>query len=407
MTLSVLLVEDNTDKLAAISAALTGREVALDIEHAADLTTARSLLRNRSYDLLVLDVAIPLRAGQLPVQDGGLRLLDELERSAHLRMPQHIVGLTAYSEVLETALPRFSSRAVSLIYYDPAGVDWAEALSARVWFIERAKACQSSNPQPRYHTDLAIVCALESPELRAVVKNGWSWEIHQEPGDPTIYYKADIAINGTHRKAVAAAACQMGMAATAVLATKMICAFRPEFVAMAGITAGREGVVSLGDILVANPTWDWGSGKIVETPDGPKHLPAPSQLNLSAHLREKFQVMAADTKLLHEIRDGWHTPPATVLKLVIGPVPSGASVIEDSGTIDQIAGQHRKFVGVEMEGYAVHVAVEEAPEPQPSAFVVKSVADFGIPGKGDDLHAYAAYTSAQAIRRFAESYLWR
>ena len=73
--------------------------------------------------------------------------------------------------------------------------------------------------------------------------------------------------------------------------------------------------------------------------------------------------------------------------------------------VEQIRGQHRKTLGVEMETYGMFVAAEESPEPQPRCFSLKSVCDFADPSKDDAHQAYAAYTSAAALRAFCEGYL--
>jgi nucleoside phosphorylase len=58
-----------------------------------------------------------------------------------------------------------------------------------------------------------------------------------------------------------------------------------------------------------------------------------------------------------------------------------------------------------MEAYAVFAASDEAPLPQPKAFVLKGVCDFADDEKNDSLQSYAAYTSASALRALVETYL--
>ena len=406
-SLSVLVVEDTDVKFAAISDVL-GRQThaAITIERARDIGSARRALRKTMYDLLILDIAVPTLEGREAAPDGGLQLLEELEERAHLRMPTHIVGLTAFEEVYDSMAPRFARRAVSLLKYDTNSFEWADALLSRVWFAARSSE-EASAEVAEWGTSLCIVCALQDPELRAVLSNGWQWTLDRRPRDPTIYYRAKFKSGFGEHTAVAAASSQMGMTAAAALAMKMAMQYRPEFLAMAGITAAKEGRASLGDVLVANPTWDWGAGKIVgDEQAGTEYLHAPSQLPLHAKVRERLQYLSSEGAVLDEIRRAWPDAPSTVLRVLIGPVASGSAVVEDEATMERIERQQRKLLGVEMEGYAVHVAAEEAPEPQPTAFVVKSVVDFAVPGKGDQRRSYAAFTSARVLTTFAEKYLW-
>jgi nucleoside phosphorylase len=89
----------------------------------------------------------------------------------------------------------------------------------------------------------------------------------------------------------------------------------------------------------------------------------------------------------------------------LGPFASGAAVLSDDETAQNIKQQHRQLVGIDMEAYAIFAAASESPMPQPKPFVLKSVVDFADSLKGDSHRTYAAYTSAQALRIFAERFI--
>lgn len=93
------------------------------------------------------------------------------------------------------------------------------------------------------------------------------------------------------------------------------------------------------------------------------------------------------------------------LKLRIGPMASGAAVLADGQTIEQIAFQHRNVIAVEMETYAIFATADESKMPRPIPFSMKSVVDFGDTKKNDSYQKYAAYTSAQALKIFMEKYV--
>jgi nucleoside phosphorylase len=84
---------------------------------------------------------------------------------------------------------------------------------------------------------------------------------------------------------------------------------------------------------------------------------------------------------------------------------SGAAVLADGSTVERIKQQHRELLGIEMEAYGVFAASEEAAEPRPTVFAMKSVVDFGDATKDDRFQKYGAYTSAQTLRYFVEHYL--
>jgi len=85
----------------------------------------------------------------------------------------------------------------------------------------------------------------------------------------------------------------------------------------------------------------------------------------------------------------------------MGPVASGAAVIQDKTVIDEIVARNRKLIGVEMETYGVYLAANATRGPKPLAMSSKSICDFGDLGKNDDYQKYAAYTSAKFVYEFA------
>ena len=89
----------------------------------------------------------------------------------------------------------------------------------------------------------------------------------------------------------------------------------------------------------------------------------------------------------------------------MGPLASGASVLAAKKQTEPIKMQHRKVIAIDMEAYAIFAAAEEAPLPQPKAFVLKSICDFADDEKDDLYQSYAAYTSANALRALMETYL--
>jgi nucleoside phosphorylase len=175
---------------------------------------------------------------------------------------------------------------------------------------------------------------------------------------------------------------------------------------MTGITAGIRGRVEFGDVIVANPSWDGGSGKWIIQRDSPQFLAAPHQLPLSVTLRDKFRALSQDVALLARIKEQWPAgAPSSELRVRMGPLVSNASVLADRVSAERIQARHRELLGIEMEAYALFAAAEECSEPRPTAFALKSVVDFADGERNDQYQAYAAFTSAQVLRHFAQLYL--
>jgi nucleoside phosphorylase/CheY-like chemotaxis protein len=405
----LLVVEDDQEKLRRVVLCL--RDAGLEdeqVEIARDLNSAKRLLRSRSFDLLILDIALPESAGTSPSKDAGIKFLDELfSRDVYIR-PREIIGLTGYVDVLTRAGDRFREDLWTVLFYEPSSDDWIEHLQRKVRYIALASRDKDRNEAPPgYESHLCVLTALASPELAAVLELPWHWEKLERSNDATIYHVGRFERGGETFKVVGAAAPRMGMPAAAVLSMKMIEAFRPRYLAITGILAGLRGQCNVGDVIVADPSWDYGNGKRAFKDGISSFLPSPHQIPLDAFLRSKLAYMSQDVKLLDEIRRSWSGRPAVknVLTMRIGPVASGAAVLTDPSVTSEVVAQHRKLIGLEMESYGVFAAASECTLPQPKVFSIKSVCDFADESKDDDWQAYASYTSVQALRAFMEQYL--
>ncbi len=405
--LKLLVVEDDRDKLRRITKALE-LVPGCDSEHidqAAYANEAKRLLKEKQYDLLILDIALPTRPDELPSSEGGIALLHEiLDRDARYCRPKHIVGLTAFSEIRERATQRFAEDLWMVIQYDISSDHWAELLRRKVEYI---LLVERSRPLREYDAHLAIIAALPTPELAAVLDGvPWGWSNLQLPSDASQYYEGKILKDGESRQVVAVATSKMGMTAAAVTSMKVISAFRPRYLAMVGIAAGIKDRCQLGDIVVADPSWDWGSGKISSAGATSRFQQAPDQIPVDSFLRAKLSLLARNEPALDAIRRGWKgTTINHVLRMHVGPAASGATVLADKATVERIIDQHRKLLAIEMETYGVYAAAQEAPLPQPKAFSIKSICDYADENKSDSHQAYASYTSAQALKVFAEQYI--
>jgi nucleoside phosphorylase len=407
--INILVLEDDQPKSAKICAALAEIDgVSLEgIVTVMDAASARRELQRKFFDLVVVDIAVPWQPDGDVVRDAGERLVDELFRSEGLNMPMHVFGLTGFSELVSERMSGIPASVFSVQLFDAASDEWRVALTVRVKQIVATRAALDQQER-EFNTDLAIVCALGTPELAAVLNDasGWIWQQKVLPYDPTIYFESELELENKRLKVVAAASSRMGMAAAAVATSKLISVFRPRFLAMAGIAAGVPNRVNYGDIIVADPVWDWGSGKWIAQDDDLKFQSSPHQLDLDARVRNQFRILASDVETLAGIKKSYVGPkPATELRLHVGPLASGASVLADGQTMSLILEQNRNLLGVDMEAYGVLAAVYESTLPRPTAFVAKSVVDFADSKKSDEFHEYAAHTSASIIRLFAHRYM--
>jgi hypothetical protein len=91
--------------------------------------------------------------------------------------------------------------------------------------------------------------------------------------------------------------------------------------------------------------------------------------------------------------------------LKIGPVASGSGVLAEGKVIEEIRQfQNRDLIGLEMEIYGVYAAAQQASSPQPRCLAIKGVCDFADPKKHDGAQRFAAFASAQVLKRYIEKF---
>ncbi|BCQ60737.1 histidine kinase [Pseudomonas sp. Boi14] len=403
--IKILVVEDSQDKLKRVLSELTAVDgcVLDDIDIARDARGAKQFLLENYYDLLILDISLPPTSDKDPVPDGGLVLLDEIiDRDIYIS-PREVIGLTAYSDIESQASKKFAGDLWRVLHYDISSTDWGEQIQRKVRHILATK--KMGKIVGSYETDVCVITALPTPELSAVLNIPWAWGELPVDNDATQYHQCQVESHEKTLSVVAAAASRMGMPAAAVLAMKMITTFRPRYLVMLGITAGISGQVEMGDIIVADPSWDYGNGKRTLSDNVPIFYAAPHQINLEGFLKAKLARLSQDSGALAAIRSKWPTKCPPLLSVRLGPLASGAAVLEDPSITAGIREQHRKVLGIEMEAYAVFAAAQEASLPKPSVFVMKSVCDFADVDKDDSMQDYAAYTSAAAFKLFLEKFI--
>ncbi len=259
-----------------------------------------------------------------------------------------------------------------------------------------------------FDTDIGIVCALEQPEFEAVQEAFGGAKAWKEVGDPRfthVYREATIRTNsGKFLRVVATASTSMGLTAAAIATTQLILQFRPRIVAMIGIAAGtRSGNKEFGDVLIADPSVDYNSGKVVDVDGIREFLPDPYPIGINARLRSVLLRYASDRNVFSAIRGRWKEKlPTRPNRLHVGPLGAADQVIDDPTRIIEITKNWRKLVGVEMETYAVYRACHESPDPKPRMVSFKSVCDFAAE-KTDSWQAYAAFVAAQFAADFFKS----
>lgn len=386
---NILIVDDTYEKTQIVAKAIKEKQFC-SISTCISVRSAIEHLKTTLFDIIVIDLHIPLDIGEDVDPNGGRQLVEYINLHEDIIRPTHIIGITSHQEAFDQCLEYFTMNGWPLIL-DQLG-------SEKIREIIFNKIHYSARDECNY--DVGILTALRKTELDAVLALPCNWEEIRCENDNSIYHVGEVKTNNGSVKRIIATSCsRMGMAAAASTAMKMCLKFSPRLMIMTGIAAGVEGKTQFGDLLVADPCWDWGNGKRTVVDGASKQLSAPHQIEIDAAHRTIFQEISATRKYLDAIYSNWPSDkrPLSSLNLHLGPVASGSVVLEDPEVVATIIQQHRELIGIEMEAYGFYYACKISGKSGIKPIVIKSVCDFANPNKNNDWQKYAAYTSSQLV----------
>jgi nucleoside phosphorylase/CheY-like chemotaxis protein len=398
--LRILLVDDNNARIGRLLEGMTKRAVATRDEFVVCTSAdeARDRLVQSTFDLLLLDIVLPRRAGDDPIEASSVELLTELVETESLKKPRHVVGITAFSDAMESVSRVFFDYTWTLIHADEMSDEWLDRIERCIVYI-RGELNQPA--QRQYDVDLLVLTALREPEMEAVHRLPWNWQAETPLDDTTFYRRGEFESDGRRCSVVTAVSPRMGMVPAALLATKMFEAFRPRICVMPGICAGVKGRAAIGDVLFSDLSWDYQSGKhYVDDKNVPGFLVEPYPVNVDPGMTASFEQLGLDEAFWNSTWRQWVSRPPNPPRLLVGPVASGSAVLADSAVTKKIVEQQRKVRGVEMELYGVYLAAQYFPNPRPIVVGIKSVCDFADESKNDDFQKYASYVSAATLQAF-------
>lgn len=410
-TIKILLVDDDPEKIRIISECVLGVEgfTSQNIEYVHDAASAKRLLSTQKFDLVILDINIPPSPNKVPTKDGGIAVLKFLKNNLSAVQPSYILGITAIDEAFAEASSEFESPIWKLIRFSFQDTSWKEPLRQSLSHLLATIRPPYFNDGNTFRYDLGIFVALEDEELDSIRALPGDWQELRVDHDHSRYFVGEFKNGQNSVSVVAVAAPKMGMPAAGVTATMLISTFRPRYLAITGICAGVRGKARIGDILVADPCFDWGSGKwrLNEKTKKPEFLPAPYPWRLDADVRSEVNRCADENGLLGGIHAAFKgKKPKLAPRVKVEAMASGGSVLQAKALMGEVRDQHKNLVGVEMESYAVFTAAQYSANPRPTCISIKAVCDFGDEKKADGYHRYAAHNSAQflynlAIRSFS------
>lgn len=397
--MNILIIDDSPAKIEAIKSVVEVSLPEVQLEIAMSLMEALRFLEETSFDLLILDLVLPSRAGGEARSENGLAVLREIYEGGLVQPPNHIVCLSEYDQALQDLKDEANRRLVHLVKYSDCDTGWSTALIDKLKYVSRN--VEAANFYPQSHLiDVGVITSYPTVELQAVLQLDGQVGAEFHKKDELYYYHAQWVRQNSPLKVVACAAPTMGMTASCTAAMKLIARWRPRYLVMTGIAAGTSRDLTFGDIMIADSCYDYGSGKIRDTADGLEFIPSPQQISLDTDIKALLQSWEREQRGMAEIGSKWKKDGSFKPRLSMGIIATGAAVVQSSKYVDDIIEHSRKVVGLEMEAYGVCQAARYATHPKPKVLIAKSVSDFADPAKGDSFQMLAAFTSAQFIYKF-------
>jgi len=408
MSLEILIIDDNVNKIDALRKVMNPlfAEGKILIEEAHTISAARELMREKSYDLVILDMVIPELEGDEPSRTGGSDYLNEIDNNDSVQKPLQIIGLTEYETEYNVQQAQFRDRLWHLLYYSQSKLEWKKQLKDKVLQLDKMKNDFVHGLENRSRYDIGIVCAL-SEEFEQLLKAFDSdWEDTTLPGLPYSFHTTTLTTLGMRDlRIIAACAEHPGVCATAVLATSIVNIAHVEAIFMTGITAGFEGGdLLLDDVIVADSVIDYAKGKLEELREHKGEimlLHEISQMPANHSLISKASAFCRMQNIIDEINDDVRSQKLKDRRTNITPHVSktvcGPFVLQSETLMEMLKSDDRKLQVLDMEGFGLYFTSYVLGCP---ALWIKSVCDFGVNGEDNSRHEACSYISARFLYEF-------
>lgn len=402
MPLDVLLLEDDPSKKNKLLSLLNGEKNLFGkVDTAICTADAVRLMTEKSYDLLIADVVVPSELGGEKSEDNCIAMLEQIDDGfGAINRPSYTVAVSASSELTQDAHEFFRGRPWGIVPY----VDDSQECIRSIESISRFVLSKKEESNSSQKCDILIISALIEPEFSAIEELPLAWSALEPLDDLQMIRFGSLESNGRNLKIAAVFCSRMGPVAASVLTVKSVLMLHPAMVIMAGICAGIPGKASIGDVVAADVSWDWQSGKYVDKMGVETFEIAPHQIVLDEASKNKMLLLKRDAAFWNAFAPLAIKAKVDVPRLVIGPMASGSSVLADARVADRIKkNQHKNVTGLDMETYGVFAAVASC-DPKIRVLSLKSVCDKGDVKKNDKHQSYAAKISAETVMRFIEKY---
>ena len=397
--INILIMDDGTEKVSRIKSVLTGMCMVPieNIDVARSLNSGRRKLAEKFYDLLILDLVLPVNDDEEIEPNKSEGFIDELYRIGRLKRPTCVIGLSQYEERVSANYHLFDSKLWKLIHYNLRVADWEQTLQNAVESILTTKEQLLNSVKNQNRYDVGIICALPEEFEQMKIASGLNWKKVNVEGFSNDFFAAELRTEfGRTLRIIAGRNNMPGMQAASVMASCMYSLFNVHTIFMTGICAGfkrgEDDEIDFGDIFIAESEYDYGSGRLdgnAEFKKDYKGIECDFDLKtkINTFIEEKHPEnlisAALEVKNLNLMRKIPH--------IYFKPGACGSYVVANQEFMNKLLETNRKLRGLDMEGYGLYMASHMLGK---KSIMIKCVSDFADSNKGDQYHKMCSYASA-------------
>lgn len=370
----VLMLEDESEKASRIEKVV--RDSLNDdanVETVGNFSAFCALLAQSRFDLVILDLMVPLHAGGEAIDITGEVL--ETIRSSQTNAKATYVAITKYDEITKTRTRELAGMGIALVEFSDDD-HWLPALNVTLQRVYRYQ-----------EYDFIILCAL------SLERNAFQ-STDSVIGD--LFSRDGLncqALKIGNYSGVAILLQRMGLVEASIATAKAIENFRPKLVGTSGICAAFESNAALGSIMIGNPVWEHQAGKWLGRDFAVEMYQEALPERVVTLIEQEIERTNNFEHLKQDLAE-LNGPEFFQPKAVVGAMVSGSAVIASKELQESILKQHKRLIGLDMEMFGVYRAASKASE-RIDFFGVKVAVDFANENKNKHYQLPAAVVSAR------------
>lgn len=395
----ILIVHDREEigtELERIARATVGVDVS--IERTQDVFSALTHLRDHYFDLIVVDLTLPLRVGQADTSLSHAQLLlGEIFQGGETKAPGDVLGISRDEEVLGLVRTEIGEQLMGCIHEDSSGT-WRASFELKLKYLLKARRSRQLVANASYDFDVVLVTALDKEARPYADVFGLTDSDQFSRAKQFIFHDKD----GTMRRGVVYSIGDSGQSPCASAVQALLTQFRPKLIMMTGFCGGVKRRVKIGDVVAfrTSAPWDYGKWEEKEV-EGQKSTVFRARATAVAGSEGRIRDVVRD------LIDAGEWPDASTIRSIEGMTAkarpklhmkgagSGSAVVTSTATLDQITALDENIWAVDMESYAFYHACRHTPVRTPDFMCIKAVADHCNGAKTSRHHGACSALSAR------------